>query len=1014
MKAHSLRVLLVEDDDDHARLIADQVAEARVNGGTTFDRASSVPEALLKAGAERYDIFLIDYPLGADDGESFLRQVRSKGIDTPAILLTNQESEELAVEAMEQGAADQLRKSQLDAAALGAAIRYAVELHRSRTSQMQAEAALRESEARYRRVFDQALTGNVITTPGGRILACNAAFARILGFDSVEEALGARAYALYPDIESRERLLDRLRASGALDHFEAELRRRDGTPIHVLLNAVAVRDRAGSLVELQGSILDITERKRTQEALQAKTQELDRYFTSSLDLLCIADTQGFFRRLNPEWEALLGWPLAELEGHRFLDFVHPDDLPSTLAAVAQLSSQREVLGFVNRYLCKDGSYRWLEWRSYAEGERIYAVARDITKRLRAEKELAESNRFNAEIIASVHQVLFACDRDLRYVLWNRFAEESSGIAAKDVIGRRVLDIFPSLGDQGVEALLQRALAGETVTTPDIPVEVPGGGTIVWTTGTLVPRRDAEGRTIGVIGSVHDITERKQGEEALRKLTRAVEQSPAAILITDAAGRIEYVNPKFTAATGFAADEAIGQTARMLKSGKTPAGFYAQMWRTILSGREWSGEILNRAKDGQLRWFSTRISPLRGGDGRITHFVAVQEDISERRSLEEQLRQSQKMEAVGQLAGGVAHDFNNLLGVILGYADLLLRGAEPEHPATRRLEQIHQAAERATGLTRQLLAFSRKQVLDPKVVSLNSIVGDTEKMLRRLIGEDVEVRVSLDSGLGLVKADPGQLEQVLMNLAVNARDAMPQGGRLVIETVNVVLDAAHAEGHVGAPTGPCVMLAVSDTGVGMDADTRSRIFEPFFTTKELGKGTGLGLSTVYGIVRQSGGHVTVSSEPGMGSSFKVYLPRVEDEATPSRSAAARGPISAGTETILLVEDEASLRAMIAETLGNAGYTVIEAANPAEALALAEGRPNPADLLLTDVVMPGTNGRDLADAIARAWPGIRFLFMSGYTDEAVVRHGVLDPGIAFIGKPFTADALARKVREALGGD
>ncbi len=885
MTSAQIRVLLVEDDEDHALLIRECLAQARVNGGTTLDHAPSVPEALVRVAAGPYDVFLIDYYLGADDGLSFLRQVRAKGIDIPAILLTNQGSEEVAVEAMKAGVVDYLQKSKLAPGPLGAAVHYAVEMHRSRGLQMLAEEALRESEARYRRIFDQALTGNYVTTPGGQILACNGAFARILGFDSVEDALAARAYNLYPDAESRQRLLDRLREHGQLDHFETELRRRDGAPIQVLENVIAIRDASGGIVEMQGSILDITERKQTEEALRTKTQELDRYFSASPDLLCIADTQGFFRRLNPEWEKALGWALDELEGRRFLDFVHPDDLESTLEALSQLVAQRDLPRFVNRYRRKDGTYRWLEWRSYPKGDLIYAVARDIT-------------------------------------------------------------------------------------------------------------------------------ERKRDEDTLRKLTRAVEQSPALIMITDATGRIEYVNPKFTEATGFTPEEAIGQTARILKSGKTPLEVYQELWRTLLAGREWSGEILNRTKKGDLRWFSARISPLRGPDDAITHFIAVQQDISEKRSLEQQLRQSQKMEAVGRLAGGVAHDFNNLLGVILGYAELLLRGADPSDATTRRVDQIYKAAERAAGLTRQLLAFSRKQVLEPKVVSLNAIVEDTEKLLRRLMGEDVEMIVSREPRLDLVKADPGQIGQVLINLAVNARDAMPQGGHLVIETANVVLDEAYAQCHAGVSAGPHVLVAVSDTGVGMDPETRSRVFEPFFTTKPQGKGTGLGLSTVYGIVQQSSGHVTVYSELGTGSTFKVYLPRVEQYATPVPATRAREPFPTGTETILLVEDEASLRAIIGETLSDAGYTVIEAGSPQQARALADARVESIDLLVTDVIMPEMNGRELARVLVAGRPRMKVLFMSGYTDDAILQHGVLEPGIAFLGKPFTAEALARKVRDLLG--
>jgi signal transduction histidine kinase/CheY-like chemotaxis protein len=393
-----------------------------------------------------------------------------------------------------------------------------------------------------------------------------------------------------------------------------------------------------------------------------------------------------------------------------------------------------------------------------------------------------------------------------------------------------------------------------------------------------------------------------------------------------------------------------------------------------------------------------------------HFSALR-DMTEHRRLEGQFRQAQKMEAVGQLAGGVAHDFNNLLGVITGYSELLKKRLEPEHAGQKALEQIGNAANRAAGLTRQLLAFSRKQVLEPKVLDLNEILAGVDKMLRRLIGEDVQIQTRFASELGKVKADPGQLEQVIMNLAVNARDAMPKGGHLILETANAALDAAYARTHTYVRPGPYVLLAVSDTGHGMDAETQSHIFEPFFTTKEPGKGTGLGLATVFGIVKQSGGHLNVYSEPGRGSTFKVYLPRTEELAAPRAEATLPQSAPGGTETILLVEDAEALRVLIREILEGGGYAVLEAATPEEALAHVQDYRDPIHLMLSDVVLPRMSGPDLAASLARVRPGMRVLYMSGYTADAIGNHGVLEPGTQFIPKPFTADTLLNKLRAVL---
>jgi signal transduction histidine kinase/ActR/RegA family two-component response regulator len=424
------------------------------------------------------------------------------------------------------------------------------------------------------------------------------------------------------------------------------------------------------------------------------------------------------------------------------------------------------------------------------------------------------------------------------------------------------------------------------------------------------------------------------------------------------------------------------------------------------------EIYRRAQEiqeanHQLRKFQEEL------ESRVEARTAELQRANEalRRS-EEQLRQAQKLEAVGRLAGGIAHDFNNLLSVVLSYSDMLLNEVDASSPLYADLQEILRAGQRAADLTRQMLAFSRQQVLDPKILDLSDLVANLSKMLMRVLGEDIELKTVLAPGLGMVKADRGQMEQVLMNLIVNARDAMPNGGRLTIETANVDLDEAYAREHAGVAPGPHVMIAVSDTGIGMDKATQERIFEPFFTTKEKGKGTGLGLSTVFGIVKQSGGSVWLYSEPGGGATFKIYLPRREEgKADQTRSAPPPSAQARGAETILLVEDEDQVRAVAKGILSRAGYRVLEASNPGEAIALCEQHPAEIHLLLTDVVMPRMNGRQLAARVALLRPAAKVVFMSGYTDDAILHNGVLDAGVSFIQKPFTPDSLNRKVREVL---
>ncbi len=415
------------------------------------------------------------------------------------------------------------------------------------------------------------------------------------------------------------------------------------------------------------------------------------------------------------------------------------------------------------------------------------------------------------------------------------------------------------------------------------------------------------------------------------------------------------------------------------------------------------------KDGSYRWMLW--SATASGEDQLYYGVA--RDITERKQLEQQFLQAQKMEAIGQLAGGIAHDFNNLLTIINGYSQLLLEGIGTDERLRNQVNEIKNAGERAAALTRQLLAFGRRQVLRPQVLDLNGVVSNMDKMLRRLIGEDIDLVTLCREGLGRVKADPGQIEQVIMNLAVNARDAMPRGGKLTLETADVELDENYTRNHVAVRPGRYVMLAVSDTGLGMDAETQAHIFEPFFTTKEQGKGTGLGLATVYGIVKQSGGNVWVYSESGRGTTFKIYLPRVDELADSASAATGQRQVPRGSETVLLVEDEDAVRALVRDVLESSGYNVLEANGATQALLISERYAKPIHVMLTDVVMPQMGGRELAARIASRHPETKVLYMSGYTDNAIVHHGVLDADTPFLQKPFAPDAVARKVREVLDG-
>ncbi|MCR4374281.1 MAG: PAS domain S-box protein, partial [Acidobacteria bacterium] len=510
-------------------------------------------------------------------------------------------------------------------------------------------------------------------------------------------------------------------------------------------------------------------------------------------------------------------------------------------------------------------------------------------------------------------------------------------------------------------------------------------------------------------------EQLRADDMVRTLSTAVAQSPLTIVITDLAGTISYVNPMFTQVTGYTREEAIGRNPSILRSGELPQEHYLQLWDTILGGNVWHGELHNKRKNGELFWEAATIAPLRDAAGRPSGFVALKREITAEKTAQEahaqlqsEFAHAQKMESVGRLAGGVAHDFNNMLAVILGHAEMALESLDDASPLREHLVEILQAGQRSSDLTRQLLAFARKQKASPKVIDLNEEVTNTLKMLRRLIGENIALAWKPGEGLWRVLMDPAQVDQILANLSVNARDAITGHGTLTIETGNVTVSAKQARERPQLRPGEFVRLSIQDTGCGMPPEVLAHLFEPFFTTKAEGKGTGLGTATVYGIVTQNNGAIEVESAVGEGTTIRLYLPRAAQTAT-GDTGHTRNEVPRGTETILVVEDEAAMLSICTRMLEHLGYTVVGCPSAAQALAAAEVYPGTIHALLTDVVMPGMNGRALADAVALRYPGIRVMFMSGYTADVISQRGVIDEGVHFLPKPFSASQLAVKLRE-----
>ena len=514
-------------------------------------------------------------------------------------------------------------------------------------------------------------------------------------------------------------------------------------------------------------------------------------------------------------------------------------------------------------------------------------------------------------------------------------------------------------------------------------------------------------------NIRDITERKRDDAMLKRMMAAIEQVGEIVIVTDIDGTIQYVNPAFEAVTGYTREEAVGKSPRILKSDKQDPGFYRDMWETISSGKTWSGRIVNKRKDGRLYTEEATISPVRTASGAIVNYVAVKRDITDHLRLTSQFQQAQKMETVGTLAGGIAHDFNNILTAIIGFGELLKRRVAKDPKALSDLDQILHSAERASVLTRQLLIFARRQVIDLGNIDLNRVVIDLEKLLRKVTRADIEIKTFLAENLPTIQADQGQVEQVLMNLSLNARDAMLRGGQLVVETQEARLDDEYVKQYPYMKAGRYAVLAVSDTGIGMDEETRERIFEPFFTTKGPDKGSGLGLAVVYGIVKQHGGFIHVYSEPGKGTTFRVYFPTV-DAPPDSKVAAVRAIIRGGSETILLAEDDEAVRHLTEKTLSAYGYRVLVACNGEEAVDIFRRHNKEIAMALLDMVMPKKGGMQAYEEMVKTNPGLKRLFMSGYSPDAIHDSFVLHPGTPFLQKPFGPGNLARRVREVLDGE
>ena len=814
------------------------------------------------------------------------------------------------------------------------------------------------------------------------------------------------------------------------------------------------------------------ERKQAEEALAASEVRYRRLFETAKDGLLILDAEtGMIVDVNPFLIKLLGSRHEHFLRKHIWDLGFFKDIVANKATFEELQRKDHIRYESLPLKTADGRPTDVEFVSNSyqvDGKKVIQCnVRDITQRKRAEEQLRRLNRA-LQTISECNQVIVRAtdELDLNNQICRILVEHGGyrmawvGYAEQDET-KNVRPVAHAGHDEGylAEARITWAdtergrgptgkavrsgtvcVVRQTSTEPDyepwrvaamhhgfaalmgLPLVASSHilGALTLYTGEVDAFDDAEVKLLTELANdlaygiqaLRTRAAHAQAEESLIRLRKAVEASGEVIFMTDRDGIINFINPEFTRVYGYTEAEVVGKaTPRILKSGNLQPGDYANFWKTILEKRVARGEIVNKTKNGRLVSVHSSVNPVLDEAGHIAGFLAIQRDLSARKQMEQQFRQAQKMEALGQLAGGVSHDFNNLLTVISGYSELLAEGLGQDGPRLEQVKQIQNAAVRAASLTRQLLAFSRRQTMVMEVMDINSAVARAEKMLDRVIGENIELITRPARKLGHVKADPGQVEQVIINLAINARDAMPGGGKLIIATANVEISADDSRCRSGLNPGAYISLTVADTGSGIDPKIKANIFEPFFTTKERGKGTGLGLATVYGIVQQSGGFVNVETELGSGSTFQVLLPRVEQTLALTAMEPAAKNHRPCTETVLVVEDEPPLRTLVRGILESCGYRVLEAGDGGEALAICERHEGPIDLVLTDVVMPQMGGPELALRLASRWPKIRIIYMSGYAGAASADVAEREANHDFIAKPFTPKALTSKVREAL---
>lgn len=845
----------------------------------------------------------------------------------------------------------------------------------------------------------------------------------LLGFTAQEFLNGSISYAGLIYNEDTERVAAEVAAKTQetqIQNFSQQYRLvcKNGRVIWVDDRTWVQRNAQGDITHFQGIILDITDRKKTEENLRDSEANYRALFQGISDAVFVhpLKNEGFsnFVAVNDAACKRYGYTHDEFLKLSPKDISDPEDtrLRSSRVGRKELLTKKWMI-FEARHITKEGISFPVEISSRVfdlKGQKVVmSMARDITERKKADHKIRESEeRFRLVFHTIPDVVSLSSLSDGTYIDVNKTFNELTGYSRDEALGKSTLDLNIWKNPQDRVRFISLLKKNGSVDNMELEFRTKHGKIINGLLSAGIVQLNQENVILSIF---HDITDRKQVEAERERLAIGIENAAESVVITDINGDIQYVNPAFEQITGYSKEEVMGANPRFLKSGKHEPDFYTHLWNTITSGQIWRGKFINKRKNGELYNEETTISPVHDSNDKISNFVAVKRDVTKEEELEQQVRQAQKMDSIGRLAGGVAHDFNNMLSVILGYSELALTKLNPEDKLYKDIQEIHKAGKRSADLTTQLLAFSRKQTIAPRVLNLNDAVSSMLKMLRRLIGEDINLIWKPGPNLGNIRLDPAQIDQILANLCVNARDAIEGTGNIIIETQEVDFDEDFCQNHSFANPGRYIQLMVSDDGCGMDEEIKANIFEPFFTTKAQGAGTGLGLAMVYGIVKQNNGIITVYSEKRQGSSFKLYFPLHKAPEEDNKSKDKEQLPKGNGELILLVEDEPSILELTKAMIEKLGYSVIATISTEEALILAAEQEKKIDLLLSDVVMPVMNGKQLADHLLKINPDMKVLFMSGYTSDVIANRGVLEEGINFINKPFSRSQLAQKLQETI---